>query len=92
MEVKADIAPVIAKDSASNAYYNFIKSIMPPPYESADLQFSSTESFSAICHSKKTYGYRTPLASFKWVKKGSESNEELLPTVKEFLRKKHLID
>lgn len=92
VDVGIDVAPSLAKDRASNAYYKFFKSISPPPFEGADLEFSSTESFSAICRFTRTFGYRTPLNSFKWVEKAGESEVEMLPAVKDFVRKRHFIN
>lgn len=62
-----DLAPVLARDAASTAYYKYFQKINPSPVINADLSFSGTESTVDRCFFTKTFGYRTPLNSFKWV-------------------------
>lgn len=87
-----DIAPSLAKDAASTAYYRLYKSVSPPPFINADLVYKNTEAFASTCWLKKTYGFRTPLATFQWVEPSSSDEIDLLPPVKELLRRKHLIE
>ena len=92
LAVTSDISLVLAKDMASNAYYRLYKSVNPPPYSNADLIYSKTEMFVGNCWLKKTYGFRTPLSTFHWSDAGSSSDNDMLPAVKDLLRRKNLIN
>lgn len=86
------IASSLARDAASNAYYKIFKSVNPPPYINSDLVYKNTESFVSTCWLKKFYGYRTLLSNFQWVESSPQSDEDMLPAVKDLLRRKQLIE
>ena len=86
-----DIAPALAKDAASNAYYKLYKSVMPPASEKLDLIYSGTQAYLSTCWLKKTYGFRTPLSTFQWAEPSS-SDDDYLPAIKDLLKRKQLID
>lgn len=87
-----DIATALSKDLASNAYYRLYKSVNPPPYSNADLSYSKTELFVGNCWLKNTYGFRTPLSTFQWSEADSSSGSDMLPAVRDFLKRKQLIN
>lgn len=91
LEATNDVAPSLAKDAASAAYYKLFKSMFVPDFDESDLVYGKTEAFLSTCWLKKTYGYRTPLSTFHWVQTSPE-NANYLPPIREFLKKKQLID
>jgi hypothetical protein len=92
ISVPLDIAYALAKDAASNAYFNLYKGLRPPESDNHDLIYSDTQAFSSSCWLKKTYGFRTPLSNFKWVSLSSSDDDEFLPAIKDLLRRKQLIN
>ena len=87
-----DLQATLAKDLASNAYYRLYKSVNPPTYSDAVLTYSNTETFVGNCWLKKTYVFRTPLNTFHWSKVDSNSDADMLPAVRDLLKRKHLIN
>lgn len=89
--VSSDVAPALAKDAASTAYYRLYKSVNPPSSSNVDLVYMNTESFLSSCWLKKTYGFRTPLSTFQWVETNVGDGNDHLPPVRELLKRKQLI-
>lgn len=85
-----DIAPVLAKDAASNAYYKLYESVMPPASGKLDLIYTGTQTYLSTCWLKKTFGFRTPLSTFQWAE--PNSSDDYLPAIKDLLKRKQLID
>ncbi len=71
LPVTQDIAPLLAREAAGQSYYNFFRLINPPLSQDVDLIFGNTEAFVRSCWSKQTFGYRTPLRTFKWSERSS---------------------
>jgi hypothetical protein len=84
--------PAIAGQAARDAIYAEFARVSRPPTDGASLQIRGMQSVAAICDGVKVFDFQVPLSGLQWRTAREQSDDEMLPPIRQFLRDNGFIE
>lgn len=83
---------VTAEQAARNAIYAAFARIVRPPTTDTSLEIRGMQSVAASCGGVEEFDFEVPLSGLHWQSTSKQSNDDMLPPIRQFLRDNGVID